>query len=343
MMSIPLLTVLMPVYNAEKYLAEAIDSILQQTLTDFELLIIDDASVDSSVKIINGYNDPRIRLIRNENNLGISATLNRGIEMCSTELIARMDADDISYPTRLEKQYDYFQRNPDCSLLATWAREITPDNQPLSTGKVDSSYHYYVLTFQCCIYHPTVMYKRTEVMNVGMYNTPYSEDFELWWQLSRRYKVASLNEVLLDYRLSDESLCRVTKKTEYETAQYNQVLRNIHYYTGYDYVINYNEVECLRYNCEPLLKEDSVDAVVECLDKLTYISSAILAKENINRVKQDIEGAAKIKRESIFYYFSIHFPFQKFASLLVRTGNWKRLGSHSLKQLLKTARRPSFM
>ncbi|MEO5998180.1 MAG: glycosyltransferase [Chitinophagaceae bacterium] len=335
----PLVTVLMPVYNAEKYLEEAIDSILQQTLTDFELLIIDDASVDSSVQIINRYNDPRIRLVKNENNLGISATLNRGIEMCSTELIARMDADDISYPTRLQKQYDYFQTNQDCTLLATWTREITPDKQLVPTGKINSDYHYYVLTFQCCIYHPTVMYKRSEVMNVGMYNTPYSEDFELWWQLSRRYKIASLNEVLLDYRLSDESLCRVTKKSEYETSQYTQVLRNIHYYTGYDYAINGNEVECLRYNCEPLLKEDNVDVVVQCLDKLKYISNAILEKENVNRIKQDIKEAARIKRESIFYYFSIHFTFKKFASLLIRTGEWRQLGSHSLKQLLKPGQR----
>jgi glycosyltransferase involved in cell wall biosynthesis len=105
----PLLTVLMPVYNAEQYLPEAIDSILQQTLEDFELLIIDDASVDSSVQIIRNYTDKRIRLIINETNLGISATLNKGIELCCTELIARMDADDLSYPTRLPKHYVYFK------------------------------------------------------------------------------------------------------------------------------------------------------------------------------------------------------------------------------------------
>jgi glycosyltransferase involved in cell wall biosynthesis len=334
-MNTPLLSVLMPVYNAEKYLAEAINSILQQTLHDFELLIIDDASVDSSLQIINSYNDPRIRLIRNEHNLGISATLNKGIVMCSTELIARMDADDISYPTRLQKQYEFFLNNPDCTLLATWAREITFDRQSFATEVMNSDYHYYALTFQCCIYHPTVMYNRNAVMSVGMYNTPYSEDFELWWQLTRRFKVASLHEVLLDYRLSEKSLCRVTKKAEYETVQFTQVVRNIHYYTGYNYKLNYNEVECFRYNCEPLLKEDSVSAIVTCLDKLTYITNQILAKENINLVKQDILQAAAIKIESIFYYFSIHFPFKKFAFLLLRTGNLKRLASYTTKYLLK--------
>ena len=115
----PLVTVLMPVYNGEKYLREAMDSILKQTLTNFEFLIIDDGSKDSSVKIINSYNDPRIKLVKNEINLGISKTLNRGIELASAELIARMDADDISYPSRLQKQYDYFTNNPECALLST--------------------------------------------------------------------------------------------------------------------------------------------------------------------------------------------------------------------------------
>lgn len=108
----PLFSVLMPVYNGEKYLREAIDSILEQTLTDFEFLIIDDGSKDNSVQIINSYNDPRIRLVKNETNLGISKTLNRGIEMASAEFIARMDADDISYPARLQKQYDYLIKHP---------------------------------------------------------------------------------------------------------------------------------------------------------------------------------------------------------------------------------------
>jgi len=109
-MAKPLVTVLMPVYNAERFLSEAMDSILNQTLINFEFLIIDDGSHDSSLKIIRSYDDPRIRLVQNEKNLGISATLNKGINLASADLIARMDADDISYPERLQKQYDYLKR-----------------------------------------------------------------------------------------------------------------------------------------------------------------------------------------------------------------------------------------
>ncbi|MBA3284207.1 MAG: glycosyltransferase family 2 protein, partial [Nitrosopumilus sp.] len=102
----PKVTVLMPVYNASAYLHDAIQSILNQTFQDFEFLIIDDGSSDNSEIIIKGYKDKRIRFIKNEQNIGISATLNKGIELASCELIARMDADDVSYPKRLEKQYN---------------------------------------------------------------------------------------------------------------------------------------------------------------------------------------------------------------------------------------------
>ena len=100
----PLVTVLMPVFNAEKYLRLAIDSVLNQSYSYFEFLIIDDGSTDQSAQIIRSYSDPRIRFLQNECNLGLVTTLNRGIESSQGQYLARMDADDISYPQRLEKQ-----------------------------------------------------------------------------------------------------------------------------------------------------------------------------------------------------------------------------------------------
>ena len=141
-MKTPALTVLMPVYNTEKYLKEAVDSILQQSFPDFEFLIIDDSSTDSSAEIIAAYRDPRIRVLKNEKNMGMSATLNKGIEMCRTELIARMDADDISYPERLEKQFRFFESNPECALLYTWAQEITTQKVPVGVEEYVPEYFY---------------------------------------------------------------------------------------------------------------------------------------------------------------------------------------------------------
>ena len=116
-MAKPSITVLMPVYNAERFLAEAIESVLQQTFTQFEFLIIDDGSTDSSPEIVRSYSDPRIRFLQNEQNLGITATLNKGIELAQADLIARMDADDICYPDRLQKQMEFVAAHPDGALF----------------------------------------------------------------------------------------------------------------------------------------------------------------------------------------------------------------------------------
>ncbi len=334
-MNKPCLTVLMPAYNAEKFLGEAIESILNQTLINFEFLIIDDASTDSSGEVINSYTDSRIRLVKNEENLGISATLNKGIEMASTELIARMDADDISYPARLQKQYDFFLAHPDCALLSTWAREITENKEPILIEKWASNSYYYNLIFECRIYHPTVMYKRSAVIDVGKYSTPYCEDYDLWWKISRKYKINNLQEVLLDYRSTDESLSRVTKKIEYENAQSEQVLRNIHYYTGNDFQLSRNEVECLRYNVAPLLKENNLKAIIKCLHKLDYIDRCILEKDNVNPNREAIKEAARRKRELIILFLQQNFSKSKIVMLLMRTGYWQILKALITNFILK--------
>ena len=341
-MSQPLFTVLMPVYNGEKYLREAIDSILKQTLTNFEFLIIDDGSKDSTFQIINSYNDPRIRFVKNETNLGISKTLNRGIEMASSEFIARMDADDISYPTRLQKQYDYLIKHPDCALLSTWAKMITEHNEHIRTEKYRSRLHYYNLTFECWMYHPTVVFTKSAAKDVGMYSIPYAEDFELFWQLSRKYKIACLEEVLVDYRVTDQSLHQVIRKKEYDETMEWQLMRNIHYYTGQDFEIDWEEVECLRFNFGPIMKKDSVDALVKCIDKLDYINECILNTPNVNYNRKNIEEAIFYKKDFIIRYFKRHLPKKDvailFSRLSAQTHFWKMVKIYSAKRLRKLLR-----
>jgi glycosyltransferase involved in cell wall biosynthesis len=321
----PLVTVLMPVYNAEAFLREAIESILQQTLTNFEFLIIDDGSTDNSVSIIKSYNDDRIRFVQNEQNCGISATLNLGIELATCELIARMDADDISYPERLQKQYDFIQNNKEVDLLSTWAREVTESGAPIRSEKWRRPFFYYNLTFECWIYHPTVMYKRSAVLDVGAYSTPYSEDYDLWWQLSRKYKIDNLPEVLLDYRLTTESLYRATKKTEYEIAQYNQIVRNLQYYTGQGFHFTHAEVECYRHNFGPLLNENSISAMVKAVQKLDHINYRILQQENVNRDVQAITEAAYYKKRFIIGGLLSKLPKREKLALLVCLRAWRRM------------------
>ena len=309
----------MPVYNAEKYLKEAIESILNQTFEDFEFLIIDDGSTDKSAAIIASYKDPRIRFYRNKENIGISPTLNRGIRLATTELIARMDADDISYPERLKKQLDYLQAHPDCAMVASQARVISEEGEFIRLDKLKPEHYYYNLTFICWIYHPTVMYRKAVVKEVNMYTAAYSEDFELFWQISRRYKIYTLPEILLDYRETAQSLHQVIKKKEYEQAQQEQVLRNLRYYAGKDYTVPLPYIECFRHNFMPLLAEQKVSEVIACVKELDFINHCILLKENVNHSPQAIKKAAEYKKAYILSYYLKYLPFMEKVYLLFRS------------------------
>jgi len=116
----PVISVLLPIYNGAPYLVEAIDSVLNQTWKDFELIVINDGSTDDSAAIVHGYDDPRIRYYEHEN-IGLAATLNRGIDLAVGEFIARQDQDDISKPERFARQIVYLTAHPECVLIGTWA------------------------------------------------------------------------------------------------------------------------------------------------------------------------------------------------------------------------------
>ncbi|MFD2247978.1 glycosyltransferase family 2 protein [Pontibacter ruber] len=331
----PGLTVLMPVYNAERFLREAIDSILQQTYKDFDFLLIDDGSTDSSVTIIQSYQDPRIRFYQNEKNLGISATLNKGIELAETDYIARMDADDVSYPDRLEKQLHYLQTNPDCAMVSSFARIIDEGGQFVRQDRMKSEHFYYNLTFICWIYHPTVMYRKDSVKEVGMYTATYSEDFELFWQLSRRYRIHTLPATLLDYRETSQSLHQVLKKEEYEQAQQAQVLRNLRYYAGNSYTIPISFIECYRHNFQPLLAEKKLNRIVACVKELDYITQSILNTANPNLERAPVKLASYYKRRYIISYLTNQLPLLQKLMLLYQLETFESL----IKQLKVTLKR----
>ena len=312
----------MPVFNAERYLREAIDSILIQTFEDFEFIIIDDGSTDSSKDIVRSYVDPRIRFFENETNLGISDTLNRGIALASCELIARMDADDVSYPHRLRKQYDYMMEHPNCALLSAWARVVTDDKRFVRLERYRSKFYYYNLTFECWMYHPTIMFRKQPVEAVGMYSMKYSEDYDLFWKVSTAFEIGNLAEALVDYRLSPTSLNTVLKRTEYDIANEQNVLRNIRYYMGNDFVLSKATLECLRHNFEPIVAEQNVDEVLDALKTLSNITEKILTYNNPNRNEADIHGAHYYKRNFIIAEVCKLLPRKKAMELLLKTHSW---------------------
>lgn len=334
-MMVPKLTVLMPVYNAGKFLAEAIDSILGQTFEEFEFIIIDDGSTDNSVAIIHSYDDPRIRLYLNEANMGISATLNKGIGLARASLIARMDADDISYPNRLQVQYTYMLDNPDCALVSSMVKVVGEDGRFIRQDKMRSEHIYYNLTFICWLYHPTVMYRKETVQEVGLYAADYSEDFELFWQLTRKYRFYNLPEVLLDYRVTDQSLHQVLKKEEYESAQQQQVLRNLRYFAGSYYTIPSSFIQCYRHNFEPIIAEQNLGLWISCIRELDYITQCVLKKYNPNLEAESVKLAARYKREFIIKALAQHLSLHSKVWFRIRVEPIISLAG-SIKSLLKS-------
>lgn len=339
-MKAPKITVLMPVYNAGPFLREAMESILCQTFADFEFLIMDDGSTDNSVDIVASYHDRRIRLIKNERNLGISATLNRGITLASTDLIARMDADDISYPARLQKQYDYMMSHPACALLSTWARVITEDKKFVRLERYRSNFYYYNLTFECWMYHPTIMFRKKAAELVNMYSMPYSEDYDLFWKLSTCFEIGNLAEPLLDYRLSSSSLNAVTKKTEYALANEQNVLRNLRHYMGDDFTISKPVLECLRHNFGPIVENDNVTEILACFSILDRITGKILQTDNPNRDVRSINAAHYFKKRFMLTELGKALPKARSIELLMRMNAWPILYAlirHSLRWRIKEA------
>lgn len=201
-------SVVMPTYNAEKYLKEAIDSILAQTFTDFELLIVDDNSKDKTIDIIKSYQDPRIKLIEGPNK-GIAAALNKGIREARGKYIARMDADDISLPDRFKKQVEFLEKHEDISLVGSWFVIFPQNILRCFSEKIT----YLDLLRECCIAHPTVMFKKEIFIKYKLYydeNIAACEDYDLWSRAIQFIKIANIPEVLLKYRSSDT---QASKKT----------------------------------------------------------------------------------------------------------------------------------
>jgi glycosyltransferase involved in cell wall biosynthesis len=224
-------TVLMPVYNGGKFIKEAIDSILGQTFRDFELLIVNDGSIDNSEEIIKSYHDPRIHLLTNKNNLGLIASLNVGLRAAKGHYIARMDQDDISMPDRLERQINYLNAHPDVGLLGTtYAIKIGEVISSIAAVLLDHQDLCYQLLYKSPFGHGTVMF-RHELQNKlqGQWYSPSAEnaeDYDLWSRIALITKIANLPEVLYIWRDNPAGISSsrqlLQQKKRLEIARRNQ-------------------------------------------------------------------------------------------------------------------------
>lgn len=215
----PVISVIMPTYNAERYVGKAMESILQQSFCDFEFIIIDDCSTDESYKIIESYatHDKRIRLFRNNENKKLPYTLNFGISQASGKYIARMDADDVSYPDRFSKQFEFMENNPDVGVCGTMIDVFDEKMKiKLYTPAAPSSHEAIKINLHliyCVISHPTTFIK-SDLFKIGYcYNTllaDNAEDHDLWLRMiDSGVKFANIPDSLLAYRSSPTQSSRL--------------------------------------------------------------------------------------------------------------------------------------
>lgn len=223
--SAPLVSVIIPCYNAENYVESAVRSMMVQTYTNLEILCCDDCSTDGTFAILQklAAEDSRITLYRNESNLKIVRTLNSLVAAANGKYIARMDADDISLPKRIEKQVAFLERNPDYALCGTNAWHIDESGRRIGKSVLPLSFedNKFFLQFYSTFYHPTVML-RSEIYKQNLYdeNFLYAEDYELWARLvfAENAKGANIKEKLLKYRIFKNQSSEEHRKEQNESS-----------------------------------------------------------------------------------------------------------------------------
>lgn len=222
-------SVLMPVYRTnEEYLREAISSILAQTYSDFEFLILDDCPEDDRELIVKSYKDRRIKYLRNETNMGISESRNKLVDMARGEYLAVMDHDDVSLPERLEKQVNYLDAHPDVGVVGCWT-DVFPDNKGLYFPSDDFKIKSLMMNI-CAVVHPSSMLRKSVLIeNKIRYEKEYSpaKDYKLWCSLMEFTRFYNISEVLFRYRSHDHRTSVLQKKTMREvTEEIHAIMRN---------------------------------------------------------------------------------------------------------------------
>lgn len=205
-----LITVLLPVYNAELYIKKTIESLLVQTFDKFELLIINDGSTDDSESLINSFADARIRFINHKKNKGIAARLNEGLKLAKGKYIARADADDLHYPQRLEKQL-YFLKKNCLGVVGAWAKLINSSDKAFGFDHRPNDHwliKWSLLLGSNPLIHPSVMFVKNIVLKAGGYSPSWQdvEDYELWSRLIDKTRFGILEENLISLRVHKNSV-----------------------------------------------------------------------------------------------------------------------------------------
>lgn len=270
-MSEPKISVVMPVYNREKYLKESIESILNQTFTDFEFIIVDDQSTDSSWQIIQEYanKDSRIVAVKNTCKKGCYSARNCGHRLAKGKYIAVMDSDDISLPQRLQTQFDFMEQNPDIDICGSWLKYFGAEekiSRPLENHADirDSSF------FACSIPHQNAVFRITNQKLYYSEDYASAQDYELFSRKMDECKFANIPEVLLLYRAHENQISTASKKEQNDNGNRTR-LRNLRT-IGVDLTIEEQKIYCDFFSDE--FSPKNIDELVHALNIFEKISVA---------------------------------------------------------------------
>ena len=289
-MEAPLVTVLMPVYNGESYLCEAIESILQQSYTNFEFLILNDGSSDRSEEIIRSYTDSRIRLINNATNMQLIATLNRGLDQAQGKYIVRMDADDISLPQRIERQVEWLEKNPEYGLVGSWFEDFN-GTDTIRTIKYSSDDTHIRIRhlYQTHIAHPTAVLRKSVIDKHNLRFDPdfvHGEDYAFWVQMSAYCKLSNYPEMLVrkrdhpqnvsnKYAQIQSDTCARVKQEQFRQMGLDVSRDEIELYTRFanpDWAFSKEEMEMMHFLLEKMARENERTSFISMGALKTYLA-----------------------------------------------------------------------
>lgn len=305
-------SVLIPAYNAEDFIKEALVSVIEQSYNNIEVIVIDDGSIDNTAKIVNSFHDSRIKYVKNEKNLKITKTLNKGLRMINSEYIIRMDADDIMLPGKIKKQVKFMDNHPEIAVSGT---EITKfynngRRKKIKLPKKNTHIKTYLL-FDSALMHPTVII-RNEILKKENYEYDEryvgNEDFGLWYQISRKYKLANMRENLLLYRVSsngitqtlnsdinkyDESYCILFKDIFNDIEMFfsdNQILIWRKFTSGrLNYEKDIDELVDISREISTYIKSNSGEYDINYFNRLFMKNLAVNSKRNKLRISEYIK------------------------------------------------------
>lgn len=281
-----LISVILPAYNAERFIQEAINSILAQTYKNFELIVLNDGSTDRTEEIILSYNDPRIRYIKNEKNLKLIKTLNKGIDLAHGEYIARMDADDISLPTRFEEELKLFKRNPELGIVSCYPNNISDSGKYLSRSSsfvcTQTQSCRFVSAIEPPFLHPGIMAK-SDVMRMYKYNDSpeyyHIEDFELWHRMLVNGVKCEVSPLyLVNYRDTQEGICNTHNDDQIVNGQKLTIL----HLQSWD-ICGYKEraMEAIKYKIA-----NDYTVFSEAIELIDRLQIKYLETINVNRIEK---------------------------------------------------------